>query len=242
MPDPVLLICIVIAAALYASVGFGGASGYLAVMVLFGIDPQFMRPAILCMNIFVTALVFIRLYRRGYFRAALFLPIIICSFPFAFLGGRYVTAPQLFIWLVGGSLIAAAIVMLISKPPNEVTDRPVWGLLLPASVGLGLLSGLTGVGGGIYLSPLLLFFNWANIRQSAAIASAFILINSISGLGGYISSAQPWPQGVIWLVAAAVLGGWLGSIWSTRLASTKMLKQVLVLILFVAGVRMLLSL
>ncbi len=239
LPEPLLLSCILVAAALYASVGYGGASGYIAVMALFSIDPQYMRPAILCMNIFVALLVFVRLCRQGYLRTRLFLPITFFSVPLAVIGGRYVTTPELFALLVGVSLVVAAFILISSGQDTEKTGIPDWRLILPVGSGLGLISGLTGIGGGIFLSPLLLYFNWATMRESSAIASGFILVNSIAGLLGYVSTDQPWPQGVIWLVVVAVIGGWLGSTWSLYVASSRALKIVLVLILMFSGIRML---
>lgn len=234
-----LLLSILVAAVLYSSVGYGGASGYLAAMALFGLDPGVMRPAALTMNIFVTTLVFTRLYRAGHFNSVLFLPFALASIPFSFLGGTRTLDAAVYGIVVGLALLAAALVMLFtSRREDRVAGTPPWWVIWPLGAVLGLLSGLTGVGGGIYLSPLLLLMHWSTVRGASAIASAFILLNSVAGLGGYLFAGGPWPDGVPAFVAVAVVGGLIGSELGVRRLSPRSLRKVLAVVLIVAGAKL----
>ncbi len=233
-----LIAGIFFAAILYASVGHGGASGYLAVMVLFGLAPDDMRPAVLTMNVFVTVIVFTRLYRGGYFNPKLFLPFALASMPFSFLGGTLKPDDVTYKYFVGAALLIAAWRMLVVSEKKENTLQDVsWKVALPVGAILGFMAGLTGVGGGIYLSPLLLMFNWATIRGSAAIASAFILLNSLAGLGGYAYKSLPWPEHLEFYVITAVLGGMIGSEIGNRTARPLLLNKLLALVLLIAGLK-----
>lgn len=232
------LSCIAVAAILYSSVGHGGASGYLAAMALFGLDPALMKPAALTMNIFVTMLVLSRLSRAGHFNWRLFIPFIIASIPMAFIGGAYTLNSSAYKVIVGLALILAMWRMLIIVENDDKIRMPkTWVALFVGGI-LGFISGLTGVGGGIFLSPLLLMFNWANMRGSAAIAAAFILVNSIAGLAGYTTTAHQWPDGIPVLVVTAILGGLIGSEICLRRLAPNQLRKVLAIVLAIAGAKM----
>ena len=233
-----LLLLIALAAVLYSSVGHGGASGYLAAMALFGMEPAMMKPAALTMNIFVTALVLTRLGRAGYFNWRLFLPFAAGSLPLAFIGGAMTLHSLAYRFLVGLALLLAAWRLLWQASHSDRVQPP--SMWIAASVGavLGFVSGLTGVGGGIFLSPLLLLFNWTTMRGSAAIAAAFILFNSIAALAGYATTTGAWPTGIPLLVVTAFAGALLGSELGTRQLAPRNLQQVLCLVLAVAGVKM----
>ena len=237
----VLIPAIFVAAVLYSSVGHGGASGYLAVMALAGLAPGMMKPAVLTMNIFVTMLVFSRLYRAGHFKTQLFLPFAVSSIPMAFVGGALSIEMSLFRIIVGLSLLIAALRMFLQAEEQAGLRDPKWWIAAPVGAVLGLISGLTGVGGGIYLSPIVLLLGWTNIRQSAALASAFILLNSIAALAGYVLAGGAWPDGVPFYVLAAVLGGLVGSELGARTLSPKGLGQLLGVVLLVAGAKMILT-
>jgi uncharacterized membrane protein YfcA len=237
--DPWLLLLILAAAVLYSSVGHGGASGYLAVMGLYGIAPAFMKPAALTMNIAVSGLVWWRLYRSGVFNQRLFLPFALASVPLALLGGALKVHDSTYFLIVGVALCIAALRMFLHPQDAPATGTPAVGASLAIGGVLGFLSGLTGVGGGIFLSPVLLFLRWTSMRENAAIAAAFIFVNSVAGLTGHVLSGAGFPDGTPPLVAAAFLGGILGSEFAVRRLPPTMLKRLLGVVLFIAGAKLL---
>lgn len=236
-----LLAAILVAAVLYSSVGHGGASGYLAAMALFGLSPQDMKPAALIMNVFVASIVLVRLYRAGYFNIRLFAPFAIASVPMAYLGGAYLIDAPAYKYLVGAALLIAA-----GRLMADVEDRPAVGtpkawISLPVGAATGFLAGLTGVGGGIFLSPIMLFLRWCDMRASAAIAAAFILVNSIAGLLGHATVAASWPNGLLLFVVVAVIGGLVGSELGARSLAPVKLRRLLAVVLVIAGAKMALT-
>jgi hypothetical protein len=233
-----LLLLIAIAAILYSSVGHGGASGYLAAMALFGLEPALMKPAALTMNIFVTVLVLSRMSRAGLFNWRLFVPFAVASVPMAFIGGAYTINSAAYKIMVGVALLLAMWRLLWECKDCEQTSNPDLWIILPVGGLLGLVSGLTGVGGGIFLSPLLLLFHWTTMRGSVAIAAAFILVNSIAGLAGYATTANAWPTGIPVLVIAAVCGALIGSELGLRRFAPLHLRKVLAIVLAIAGAKM----
>jgi len=233
-----LLALIFGAAVLYSSVGHGGASGYLAAMALLGLSPLLMKPAALSMNIAVSGLVFVRLARAGYFDGRLFLPFALGSIPLAVVGGAWTLTDTSYRIIVGVALLLAAARLFYEQRDSEPRTRPpVWAALVIGGA-LGLLSGLTGVGGGIYLSPLLLFLRWTHMRSNAALAAAFILVNSIAGLAGYALGNRPWPAGIPAYVTVAFVGGVIGSELAVRRLAPVHLKKLLGLVLVIAGAKM----
>ncbi len=240
-----LLALVFLMAALYSSVGHGGASGYLAAMALFALAPQEMKPAALLMNVFVATLVLGRLARVRRFPWRVFLPIMTAALPMAFLGGMIQLEASGYRYLVGAALLAAAWRFFVPTGPIESngpagsgTRRPQTATAAAAGAGLGLLAGLTGVGGGIYLSPLLVLLGWCSLRDSAAVAAAFILCNSLAGLAGHGLGGGGWPPGVAWLVGAAVAGALLGSELLVRRAAVHHLCALLGIVLVIAGLKM----
>lgn len=184
--DQMLLIClaILVVALLYSSVGHAGASGYIAVMTLFSLAPAIIKPAALVLNILVASLTAWQFWRAGHFSWRLFWPFAILSVPFAFLGG-YINLPTHALKiLVGLVLLCSAARFLIQTGPDQVPHEPSRPLALSVGAGLGLLSGLTGTGGGIFLTPLAIFMRWATTKTVSAVSALFILVNSISGLAG----------------------------------------------------------
>ena len=242
LTDPSLTLLVLpaifVAAILYSSVGHGGASGYLAVMALAGLSTEFMKPTALSMNIIVTVLVFTRLYRAGEFDARLFLPFALASIPMAFMGGVIMPSDSSFKYFVGAALIAAAWRMFVGAREAENPKHPHWAKAAPIGAALGFISGLTGVGGGIYLSPLLLMFNWTTMRGSAAIASAFILLNSIAGLAGFMAAGGERPEHLPAFLAVAFMGAVIGSELGSRRMSIPGLRSMLAVVLIVAGAKM----
>jgi uncharacterized protein len=228
------------AAALYASVGHAGASAYLAVMGLFNFAPAVMKPTALALNILVAAVATAKFYRAGLFSWSLFWPFAIVSIPAAFIGGAVMLPARWYNLVVGVVLLYAAAWMFRSalRPLiMETNPPPLWAALV-AGVAIGFLSGLTGVGGGIFLSPLLLYMGWAETRATSGVAAPFILVNSIAGLLGHFSSVAQLPPNIpIWGVAA-VLGGWIGASYGSKRAPAPVLRQLLSLVLVVAGVKL----
>ena len=236
--SPWLLLLVAAMAILYSSVGHGGASGYLAAMALFGLEPAVLKPAALTMNIFVTVLVLWRLSRTGPFNWRLLLPFAVASVPMAFIGGAYTISSSVYRIMVGLALLLAMWRLLWEGKDSDSIHAPALWVALPVGAILGLVSGLTGVGGGIFLSPLLLLFHWTNMRGCVAVAAAFILLNSIAGLVGFASTATLWPAGIPVLVVAALLGGLVGAELGARRLAPAHLRMVLAVVLAVAGAKM----
>ncbi len=233
-----LLVLIAVAAALYSAVGQGGGSGYLAAMALFGVAPAHMKPAALIMNIFVTTLVWRRYHRSGDFAWSMFWPFATTSVPLAVLGGALTLHSSGYRLLVALALLIAALRLFWKSIDGEDLRRPSWYVTLPTGAVLGFVSGITGVGGGIFLGPLLLMCRWSTLHQAFALSAGFIWVNSTAGILGYFLSGQPAPPGIQWLVAAAVVGTVLGiSILSRRSAPTT-LQRVLGGVLVIAALKM----
>ncbi len=233
-----LLAFIAFAATLYSSVGHGGASGYLAAMALFGVTPLVMKPAALAMNIVVAGLVFYRLWRAGHFDARLFWPFALGSIPLAFVGGALTLPGGAYKILVAMALLVAASRLLWKAQDHEASALPNIWIALAGGAGLGFLSGLTGVGGGIFLSPLLLLLRWANMRTTAAVSAAFILVNSIAGLAGHASVTVQWPTQLPLLMLAALAGAVIGSELAVRRLAPVTLRRVLGVVLVIAAAKM----
>ena len=231
-----------VGAALYASVGHGGASSYLAVMGLFSLAPSVMKPTALALNILVAAVATFKFYHAGLFSWRLLWPFAVASIPAAFLGGATMLPARTYKIIVGVVLLYASVWMFRSSlrpPSNEAHPPPLWAALVTGTA-IGFLSGLTGVGGGIFLSPLILYMGWAETRATAGVAAPFILVNSIAGLLGHFSSVAQLPTGVPIWGAAAVLGGWMGASYGSKRAPAPVLRQLLSLVLIVAGVKLVL--
>ena len=227
-------------AALYASVGHGGASSYLAIMGLFSLAPDVMKPTALALNILVASLATFKFYRVGLFSWRLFWPFAVASIPAAFVGGAVMLPARSYKIVVGVVLLYAAVWMFRSamRPISKETHPPPpWAALL-AGLAIGFLSGLTGVGGGIFLSPLLLSMGWAETRATSGVAAPFILVNSIAGLLGHIASVSQLPPNVPVWGAAALIGGWIGASYGSKRAPVPVLRQLLSLVLVVAGAKL----
>jgi uncharacterized membrane protein YfcA len=243
-PDEFALTALIfIAATLYSSVGHAGASGYLAAMALFGIAPETMRPAALALNVLVASLATYRFTRAGQNDLKLLLPFVIASIPAAFIGGMIHIPPAFYKPLIGIILLLSAFQLLRTARTSKQKDRKVQQPPLAASLatgaGLGLLAGLSGTGGGIFLSPLLLFMGWAPTRNVSGIAASFILVNSISGLLGNMSSLQALPSALPVWASAVLLGGFIGTQLGTRTLTIPGIRIMLALVLVIAGGKML---
>ena len=241
----ILSIAFFLIAILYASVGSGGGSGYLAAMSLAGITPDIMRPTALSLNVLITSISTWKFSRAGHFSAHIFWPIAAVSIPFAFVGGRVDLPEAVYRPIVGLVLLYSAWRLIRSAKEADLEfegERPFpFKLALLAGAGIGLVSGLIGIGGGIFLSPLLLLTGWADTRKALGITAAFVLVNSTAGLLGYVSQANSLPTQIpIWAVAAAV-GGWLGAEFGSKRLSPTLLRRLLALVLLIGGIRMMLG-
>jgi uncharacterized membrane protein YfcA len=226
----------------YASVGHGGASAYIAAMALVGIAPAEMRPIALLLNILVSSLGTWKFYCAGYFRWRLLWPFAVVSIPMAYLGGAITLPGQAYKILVGVVLLYAAWQLWRSgkggEEMREVREPPLlWAMLIGGA--MGVLAGLTGVGGGIFLSPLLLMLGWAGTKQTSAVAAPFILVNSLSGLAAvFIAKSAALPTYVWFLVPAVLIGGWLGAEFGSRRFANPVVRRVLAIVLALAGAKM----
>ena len=234
----------VVAAFLYASVGHGGASAYIAAMAIAGIAPAEMRPIALQLNVLVSALATVKFYRAGHFRWPLFWPFAVVSIPAAYLGGAIVLPGTAYKVLVGLVLLYAGWQLWWSARAGEElrpARRIPVALAMAIGAVLGVLSGLTGVGGGIFLSPILLLFGWAGTKQTSAVAAPFILVNSMAALAaGFVRNPVPPPDYAWWLMVAVLLGGWAGAEYGSRRFANPLIRQVLAVVLAIAGGKMVL--
>ena len=241
MDQTILLAALfLIAATLYGSVGHAGASAYLASMALVGIAPEVMKPTALVLNILVASIVTLRFAREGYVRPRSILPFLAGSVPAAFIGGGLTLPGEIYRPLVGVVLLVAAARFgwTASRAGPDIPPRAPWPAAIAAGAGIGLLAGLTGTGGGIFLTPVLLAAGWAGTRFAAGTSAAFILANSISGLAGNLASVGSLPSAIpLWLGAAAV-GGAIGSQLGSRQLPSPWIRRALAVVLLVAGLKL----
>lgn len=242
--DEIIILSILIFAAglLYSSVGHAGASGYLASMALFGLAPEAMKPAALVLNIFVALIAAAQFHRAGRFSWNIFWPFAVTSIPFAFIGGTLSLPGSVYKQIVGLVLMFAAFWLFRNKHlavSEAIKPFPVL-LAVLFGAGLGLLSGMIGVGGGIFLSPLLLFMGWAGTKETAGVSAAFILVNSISGFAGHIAGVQYLPDYIGILAFSAISGGIIGSSLGSRRFANETLYRLLAVVLVIAGAKLML--
>lgn len=230
-------------AVLYSSVGHGGASGYLAVMALFGVAATVTRPTSLVLNLFVAGIAFVQFFRAGHFDRKIFLPFAAGSIPAAFVGGMIQLSDPVYKIVLGSVLILAAIRLAINlKSEAEVSEPNSW-LCLSIGALLGFVSGLIGIGGGIFLTPLLLLFGWTETKRAAGVSALFIWVNSLAGLlGNWLlgknSHIFDLPPKVWFWIAAAVAGGLIGSTVGSFRFNSLTLRRVLACGLVFAGVKL----
>ena len=230
-----------VAAALYSSVGHGGASAYLAIMALFAVAPETMRPTALTLNLIVAGFGTVRFALAGQTNWRLLLAFAATATPAAFLGG-WVQLPPEYYRPLAGLLLWAAAVRLFWQPKRlawQEVRRPSLALTLPAGAGLGLLAGLTGTGGGIFLSPLIILFGWETPRHTSGVAAAFIFLNSAAGLAGNLAAVRALPPQLPWLAAAVVAGALVGTWLGVAPLPRERLLQGLGLVLVIAGAKLL---
>jgi uncharacterized membrane protein YfcA len=238
-----LALLFLIVAFLFSSVGQGGASGYLAVMALFNVPVIEMRPIALVLNIIVAGIATYKYVKAKRFSLRTFIIFVLLSIPFSFVGGAIQLPSKQIKLVIGIILILSSFVMLLRvyiRSEYEVKKVPVPVGFIGGSI-IGFFSGLTSVGGGIFLTPLLVFFKWSSVWNASGIAAAFILVNSISGLLGQVSQGVQLNMS-IWPFAAAVLiGGYVGSEIGSRKLNNRAIILLLFVVLIVAAIKIIIT-
>ncbi len=233
---------LLIIAFLYASVGHGGASGYLALMTFFSFSPDTMKPSALILNIAVSLIAFIQYYRNGHFRWRLFLPFAVASIPAAFIGGL-ITINAVFYKKTLAVLLLFSVIRLLGvkiKIRNfELKQNIFISILLGAFI--GLLSGMIGIGGGIILSPLILLLHWADMKQTAAVSALFIFVNSLAGLAGLFIKGFDYKPEIGTMLIIALVGGLAGSYFGAKKFQSNLLSKILALVLVIACVKLIIT-
>lgn len=241
MPIETLLLLtagVFVIALLYSSVGHAGASGYIAVMSLLSLAPAEIKPIALALNILVASIGSWQFWRAGHFSWSLFWPFALLAVPCAFLGGYLNLPTHVFKVIVGVVLLLSAAQFLLRPPAEGESHPPARPVALGVGAGLGFLSGLTGTGGGIFLTPLLILLRWAKTKTASATSALFILLNSISGLAGNFSATQTFPRFGISLLVAAGVGGAIGSHFGSRRLAPLVIKRLLAIVLIIAGLKL----
>jgi len=228
-----------VVAFLYASVGHGGASGYLALMAIFSFAPEAMKPTALLLNLFVAAIAFYHYYKQGHFNKKLFLSFAMASIPMAFLGGMIDVDASIYKKTLAILLIFAILKMLnvIGKESQYIKDIKMWQGLLVGGI-IGFFSGLIGIGGGIILSPVILLLHWGKMKEAAAVSALFIWVNSAAGLFGQLSSGVTLSSQSFVFVAFALLGGFFGSYLGSQKINNKHLRYLLAFVLITASFKL----
>lgn len=227
-----------VVAFLYSCVGHAGASGYIAAMTLFGLAPAVVKPTALALNIIVATIASWQFRRAGHFSWRLFWPLALSSVPFAFLGGWLDLPTRAFKIVVGLVLLSSAARFLLDPPAESAAKPPTLPVSFGVGAGLGLLSGLTGTGGGIFLTPLGIFLRWDGTKTIAAVSAVFILVNSGAGLIGNVLKTRSFPGVLPNLAAAAVAGGLAGSYLGSSRLPPKAIKRLLAVVLAIAGFKL----
>ena len=242
-PDQLLILAIgvLVVAFLYSSVGHAGASGYIAVMSLMSLAPDVIKPTALTLNILVASIGTWQFWRAGYFSWRLFWPFALLAVPMAFVGGYLNLPAQVFKVMVGIILLYSAVRFLMPAPVEREPKEPPRAVALASGGFIGLLAGLTGTGGGIFLTPLLLLAGWARVKSAAAVSALFILCNSIAGLLGNVGSTKQFPTFALVLAAAAAIGGSVGSYLGSRRFDPAVIKRLLAVVLVIAGSKLILT-
>lgn len=232
-------IILFVVAFLYATVGHGGASGYLALMAIYGLAPEVMKPTALLLNLFVSGSAFVQFYRGKHFRKEIFIPLALASIPMSFIGGMLVIEDHIYKRILGALLLLPVIRLFFFKntASSELKNSNFYlSLLVGGSI--GLLSGMIGIGGGIILSPVLLLLKWTDQKQTAAISALFIFVNSVAGLAGQFTKGIEFNSNMLWYVIIAFSGGLLGAYYGASRFNQNVLKNVLGVVLFMAAFKL----
>lgn len=230
-----------IVACLYSSVGHGGASGYLALFAIFGIVSSALAPIALVLNIIVASTSFLMYRHSGYFTLRLLLPFIVASIPAAFLGGWITITDEVFALLLGSILLLTGLRLLffpVVEKKVQVTGRTIWFLGVPIGLVLGGVAGMIGIGGGVFLSPIILLLGWADVKRTAAVSAAFIVLNSISGLTGHIVRGNLIIEPILPIGGIVIAGALIGSYLGAKRIPQRSLQLALGVVLVVASLKL----
>lgn len=229
---------------LYSSVGHAGASGYLAVMALLSFAPETIKPTSLILNVVVASIASVKYIKADCFDKRIFLAFILTSMPMAFIGGYITISPRYFKLVAGLFLIISSLLLIIRayyKPSQTMANQMpfVYGLIGGSLI--GLISGLIGVGGGIFLSPIIIIANWTSVRNTSGVAALFILFNSLAGLAGHMLALNKLDINIFYWIIAVVMGGLIGSFLGTIKFNNKIIITCLFIVLLSAGLKFLLT-
>ena len=231
----IFLLILPVVSFLYASVGHGGASGYLALMAIFSVTPELMKPTALLLNLFVAAIAFYYYYKEGYFNKKLFISFAIASIPMSIIGGYIEVDTTIYKKLLAVLLLFAILKMLniFGKESAIIRDIKLWQGIVVGGI-IGFFSGLIGIGGGIILSPIILLFHWGKMKEAAAVSALFIWVNSAGGLIGQLSSGINLNMQSFGLVAIALIGGVFGAYYGSRKLNNQNLRYLLATVMAIA--------
>ena len=234
--------CLFLGAVLYTSVGHAGASAYIAVMTLFDLPPLVIKPTALTLNIFVSSYTSLRYIRRNFFNRSLFTYLIIGSIPAAFIGGHINLPSHIYKPIIGVLLLISGVRFLLQALQVDQPHRSINVFLaITIGAGVGLLSGITGTGGGIFLSPLIIWLGWVSVKQASGTVAAFIFVNSIAGLLGNFQSTQSLPRELPIFLIAVLLGAFFGTRFGISRFSSTGIKRALGFVLLIAGAKFILA-
>jgi len=235
MQDIIVYGLFFLVAFLYASVGHGGASGYLALMALLGFSTMVMKPTALLLNVIVSLIAFVSFYKARYFRPGLLWPLIAASIPFAYLGSILTISEPLYKKILGAVLLLSVVRLVWNSTEKPLAPAPPWYVLSIIGALIGLVSGMIGMGGGILLSPILLLMSWTNLKQTAAISAIFIFLNSMAGIAGQWKRGFDLGPQILIIIAFVLIGGWLGAYIGAEKLRSKNMKYILAAVLVLAA-------
>lgn len=231
----IFLLILPVVSFLYASIGHGGASGYLALMAIFSVTPELMKPTALLLNLFVAAIAFYYYYKEGYFNKKLFINFAVASIPMSIIGGYIEVDTTIYKKILAVLLLFAILKMLniFGKESAIIRDIKLWQGIVVGGI-IGFFSGLIGIGGGIILSPIILLFHWAKMKEAAAVSALFIWVNSAGGLIGQLSSGVNLNMQSFGLVAIALIGGFFGAYYGSKKLNNQNLRYLLASVMAIA--------